>query len=188
MLWGALLDSGLPILNSAVDSRELHMPGPIARLCAFVVLLSLLFGCAPRVRRSRTIVTGKIEPRHFHFYTVVEKTGDEPGGWRAACIHLNIQRKNTGESFICTFGFEVPMENDDMSISIPLAQRIAAERTDEAARLVFGAATPESPLGLLCEAFKKTLRARLKASLGGSRVDTVCREEAVPVKFGEFAF
>jgi len=78
------------------------------------------------------------------------------------------------------------MANKDMPLSLPLAQRIAAERTDESARLVFGAATPESPLGLLCEAFKKTFRARLKASIGGARVDTVCREEAVPVQFGEF--
>ncbi len=78
------------------------------------------------------------------------------------------------------------MENMDMLFSISLAQRVAAERADEAARLVFGAATPESPLGLLCETFKKTFRARLKASIVGSRVDTVCREEAVPVQFGEF--
>lgn len=73
-----------------------------------------------------------------------------------------------------------------MPISIPLAQRIAAERTHESARLVFGSATPESPLGLLCEAFKKTLRVQLKASIAGSRVETVCRKEAVPVQFGEF--
>ena len=162
------------------------MLGRIAQLCALAVLLSVVSACAPRGRRTRTIVTGKIEPRHFQFYTIVEKTKSEPGGWRAACIHLNIQRKNTGESFICTFGVEVPMANKDMPLSLPLAQRIAAERTDESARLVFGAATPESPLGLLCEAFKKTFRARLKASIGGARVDTVCREEAVPVQFGEF--
>ena len=78
------------------------------------------------------------------------------------------------------------MENKNMPISIPLAQRISAEQAHEAARLVFGAATPEAPLGLLCETFKRTLRARLKASIAGSRVDTVCREEAIPVEFGEF--
>jgi hypothetical protein len=152
-----------------------------------IALLGLLSaGCAPSVTGTRTIVTGSIEPRHFQFYTVVKQRDDKPGGWRAACIHLNIQRANTGESFICTFGVEVPMQNKDMPISIPLAQRIAAERTDEAARLVFGAATPTSPLGLLCEAFKKTLRARLQASIGGSRLETVCRKEAIPVQFGEF--
>ncbi|WP_309895030.1 hypothetical protein [Archangium sp.] len=153
---------------------------------AIALLCLMSAGCAPSAKRTRTIVTGRIEPRHFQFYTVVKQRDNKAGGWRAACVHLNIQRKNTGESFVCTFGVEVPMQNKDMPISVPLAQRIAAERTDEAARLVFGAATPASPLGLLCEAFKKTLRARIQASIGGSRLETVCREEAVPVQFGEF--
>jgi hypothetical protein len=155
-----------------------------------IILANSIFpGCAPTVRRAgtRTLVTGRIEPRHFQFYTVVENTENEPGGWRAACVHLSIRRKNTGESLLCTFGVEVPMTNKDMPISTPLAQRIAAERTDETARFVFGAATLASPLGLLCAAFRKELGTRLKMSIGGSRVRTVCREEAVPVQFGEFA-
>jgi hypothetical protein len=154
---------------------------------ALALLMMVLAGCAPSVRRTRvkTLVSGKFEPGHFRYYPVVERAGDEPGGWRAACVHLKIQRANTGEAFVCTFGVEVPMANKDMPISTPLAQRIAAERAHEAARIVFSAATSESPLGLLCESFKKTFRARMKASIAGSRVDTVCREEAVPVQFGE---
>jgi len=163
---------------------------PTAFPMVFVLAGLLVTGCAPPVRRARTrtIVTGKVEPRHFQFYTVVEKNDEdgEPGGWRAACVHLTIRRKNTGESFVCTFGVEVPMTNNEMPVSAPLAQRIAAARADEAARFVFGAATPASPLGLLCQAFRNTLRTRIKASIAGSRVDTVCKEEAVPVQFGEF--
>jgi hypothetical protein len=163
------------------------MPRQIARLCALAVLLSILSGCALRGRRTRTIVTGKIEPRQIHYVTTVEHTGNEPGGWRATCIHINIQRKNTGESFLCRFGVEVPIRNNDGPVSLPLAQRITAKRTDEAARLVFGSATPESPLGMLCQTLKSTLKPLLSASIGGTRVNTECHEKTIPVQFGEFA-
>jgi hypothetical protein len=125
-----------------------------------------------------------MEPRHFQFVTVVKQRDKKPGGWRAACVHVNIQR-TTGESFLCKFGVDVPIENDDGPFSIPLAQRIAAERSNEAARLVFGSATPESGLGLLCEAFKKTFGVLLDASIRGSRVKTACHEKTIPVQFGE---
>ncbi|WNG63220.1 hypothetical protein F0U59_52035 [Archangium gephyra] len=146
-------------------------------------MLALLSGCGS-AGRTRTIVTGALEPRHFRFVTVVKQTGDEPGGWRAACIHVNIQRV-TGESFLCKFGVDVPIENEDGPFSIPLAQRIAAERANEAAHLVFGSATPESGLGLLCEAFKKSFGTLLRASIRGSRVKTACHERTIPVQFGE---
>jgi hypothetical protein len=80
----------------------------------------------------------------------------------------------------------MPIENKDGPISIPLAQRIAAERTNEAAQIAFEAATPESPLGLLCETFKKTLGGLLGASVSGSRVRTLCHKKTIPVQFGEF--
>jgi hypothetical protein len=160
------------------------MAGRITRLCALAVLLSVLSGCAPRGTRTRTIVTGKIEPRQIHYVTAVEHTEDEPGGWRATCIHINIQRKNTGESFLCKFGVEVPMQNNKGPISLPLAQRITADRTHEAARSVFGSATLESPLGLLCEKLKTTLRPLMNASIGGSRVKTPCHEKTIPVQLG----
>ncbi|HEX8437510.1 hypothetical protein [Archangium sp.] len=134
---------------------------------------------------TRTIVTGQIEPRHFQFVTVVKQRGKKPGGWRAACVHVNIKR-STGEAFLCRFGVDVPIENDDSPFSLPLAQRIAAERANEAARLVFGSATPASGLGLLCEAFKKTFGNLLDASVRGSRVKTACHEKTIPVQFGEF--
>jgi hypothetical protein len=70
-------------------------------------------------------------------------------------------------------------------ISLPLAQRITAERIDEAAKTVFRAATPASPLGLLCESLKATVTRLLDASLRGSRVKTRCHEKTVPVQLGE---
>lgn len=158
------------------------------RIHVLALLLALASGCLPA--RTITIVTGKIEPRQIHFATVVEHSEQEEregkeGGWRAACIHLNITRQNTGESFLCRFGVEVPMRTRNGPVSLPLAQRITAERIDEAAKSVFTAATPESPLGLLCESLKATVTRLLDASLKGSRVQTLCHEETIPVQLGE---
>jgi hypothetical protein len=162
------------------------MSRQVARIfVSALLLLSLSSGCAPSGRRTRTIVTGKIEPRQIHFVTIVEQTEDEPGGWRATCVHINIQRRNTGESFLCRFSVEVPIQNDDGPVSVPLAQRITAERTHEAARIVFGSATIESPLGMLCETLKTTLKPLMTASIRGSRVRTLCHEKTIPVQFGE---
>lgn len=157
----------------------------IGRRYVLVSLLALVLGCAPRGKGSRTIVTGKIEPRQIHYVTVVEQTIDGADGWRATCIHINIQRRNTGESVLCRFGVEVPIQNRHGPVSLALAQRITAERTHEAAWSVFSAATPASPLGLLCESLKKTLKPLLGASIEGSRVSTRCHEKTVPVQFGE---
>jgi hypothetical protein len=162
----------------------MNTPRRITRSKTLALLLAILSGCVP-AGRTRTIVTGALEPRHFQFVTVVKQTRDEPGGWRAACVHVKIQRV-TGESFLCRFGVDVPIENDDGPFSTPLAQRIAAERANEAAHFVFGSATPASGLGLLCEAFKTKFRALLGASIRGSRVKTACHEKTIPVQFGEF--
>lgn len=130
------------------------------RIHVLALLLAHASGCLPA--RTITVVTGRIEPRQIHFTTIVEQSEEDEkegkaGGWREACIHLNITRQNTGESFLCRFGVEVPMRTHEGPISLPLAQRITAERIDEAAKSVFTAATPESPLGLLCQTLKKTL-------------------------------
>jgi len=172
-------------LGSSRSSRMHWVPKRFVRLCAFALLLPMLSSCVRPVSRPKTIVTGRTEPRHFHFVTVVEKTEEGPGGWRAACVHVRIARSNTGESFDCKFGLEVPIENGEGPVSLPLAQRIAAERTNETARMVFESATPASPLGFLCEKFKNTLRPLLEASIGGSRLMTRCHEKTIPVQLGE---
>lgn len=163
------------------------MSGNSLRALTLTWVLPLFAGCAPPITGTRTIVTGEIEPRHFQFTTIVEQDRDEPGGWRAACVHIRIQRDTTGESFICKFGIETPLRNKEGPISTPLAQRIAAERTNEAARLVFGASTPVSPLGMLCESFKATLSPLVEASIAGARVKKACHKKTVPVQFGELA-
>ncbi|WP_257448075.1 hypothetical protein [Archangium lipolyticum] len=164
------------------------MPGARSRLCSLALLLLVSLGCARTGPRTRTIVTGKIEPGQIHFVTDVEPEPDPdaPSGWRVACIRINIQRANTGESFFCEFGVEVPIRSKDGPISLRLAQRITAERTHEAAEAVFSAATPESGLGMLCQTLKTTLKPMLWASIEGSRVKTPCHKKSIPVQFGDF--
>lgn len=156
----------------------MNKPGRSAWPPALSLLLSLLSGC----------VTGRIQPSHFQFVTVVEKTLPGADGWRAACVHAKIKNGTTGEFFFCKFGVEVPIENRDGPVSMALAQRLAADCANEAALSVLGAATkePDPPLGILCESFKTTYGALLNAAIGGARVTRVCDKRTRPVIFGEF--
>jgi hypothetical protein len=142
-------------------------------------LFVLLLGCAT--------VTGRIQPIHFQFTTIVNQRAPSAGGWRAACIHARLKNGTTGDFFFCKFGVEVPIESREGPISIPLAQRIAADCTNEAAYTVLEAASkePNPPLGLLCESFKTAYRLRMGAAIPGSRVVTMCAPSAKPVMFGE---
>ena len=70
------------------------------------LLVTLLSGCA--TSRTATIVEGALEPRNFRFVTVVEQRGDEPGGWRAACLRLPI-KSDTGDESICKMGVDMPI-------------------------------------------------------------------------------
>ncbi|MCY1076864.1 hypothetical protein [Archangium lansingense] len=157
----------------------MNMLGQSARPHVLVLLLSLLSGC----------VTGRIQPVHFQFVTVVEKALPGPDGWRAACVHAKIRNGTTGDFFFCKFGVEVPIENIDGPVSIPLAQRIAADCANEAALSVLGVATrePDPPLGILCEQFKTAYGVPLNAAIGGARVTRVCDKKTKPVIFGEFS-
>jgi hypothetical protein len=157
----------------------LNMTGWSARTPVLLFLLSLVSGC----------VTGRIQPVHFQFVTVVEKTLPGADGWRAACVHARIKNGTTGDFFFCKFGVEMPIENRDGPVSIPLAQRLAADCANEAAITVLGSATrePDPPLGILCEKFKTTYGALLNASIGGARVTRVCDKKTKPVIFGELS-
>lgn len=157
----------------------MNRPGQFAPRHLVVLLLPLVAGCTGS---SITLVRGRIQPRHFSFVTVVEKTDEGPDGWRAACIHAHVQR-TTGDSYICRFGVEMPIENRNGPISTPLAQRIAARCANEAAYTFFKSTTPETPLGLACEGFKKTYHLVLNRALSGSRVKTQCHEKTTPVEF-----
>jgi hypothetical protein len=154
----------------------------VLRLCLLVAWLLLLPNCAAG---TMTLVEGGLGPEHFQFVTVVNQHGDEPGGWRAACIHVPISRA-TGESFICRMGVEMPIKTGaDGLISTPLAQRISADCANLAAQIALGATTPATPLGAACESFKAHYRAFLNNAVSGSRVKTMCHEKTNPVVVGE---
>lgn len=143
-----------------------------------VMLLALATGCT--AGGSYTIVEKHVEPRHFKFVDVVSKKGKGPGGWRAACLHLRLQH-TAGPFYLCKLGVEMPKENGDAGpISLPLAQRIAADCANLSADTALGATTPATPLGLACESFKKTFNVVLRGAVKGSRVVTLCDKATSP--------
>lgn len=148
-----------------------------------LVLVGLAFpvvaGCS--AGRTHTVVEKRVRPRHFKFTTLVEKTDAGPGGWRTACLHLQLQR-TVGHPYICRVGVEMPLETtEEGTISTPHAQRVAASCANLAADLAFAAVMPETPLGMACTRFIETYAATLWRALKGSRVMRQCRDEAEPV-------
>ncbi|WP_208721560.1 hypothetical protein [Corallococcus aberystwythensis] len=115
-------------------------------------MLSLSMACVGPT--DRTVVTGRILPRQIRFVTITEAPPGRAGGRRAACIHIRILRDNTGEALMCRFGVEMPLQNFEGPVSTALAQRIVADRINEVSQTVFGAATLESPLGMMCESLR----------------------------------
>jgi hypothetical protein len=89
----------------------------------------------------------------------------------------------TGESIIYKFGVEMPIENKDGPISIPLAQRIAAECANQAADIVLGSATIETPLGIACESFKTTYDMLINSAIAGAHATRMCHPKTKPVNF-----
>jgi hypothetical protein len=135
----------------------------------------LLLGCA----------SVGVQPRQFDFVTVVEKTEPGPGGWRAACLYALVENMTTGDSLVCKFGVELPLETErEGPISTMLAQRIAADCANEAAARVFRPATAEVPPGLACEEFKKSYYAILSLAMPGARVTQTCHPKTTPVTIG----
>jgi hypothetical protein len=157
-------------------------PKQVARLHVLPLLLLLLSGCGPVVI-GHTIVKGQLEPEHFQFVTIVPKRGKGAGGWRAACVHAHI-RRTTGESYICKFGVEMPIENRDGPISTPLAQRVAAECANHAAYSVFKATTPGTPLILACHGFIDTYDVLINNAIGGAHATKACHKKTTPYEFG----
>ncbi|XXF80386.1 hypothetical protein P2318_11715 [Myxococcaceae bacterium GXIMD 01537] len=155
------------------------MPPP--RLLIRSLLLPLLLlaaGCS--MGGSYTLVEKHMQPSHFRFVDVIEKTAPGPDGWRAACVHLSLRHAG-GSAFICRFGVEMPIATlADGMIPAPLAQRIAADCSNLAAELAFSSTTPATPLGLACESFKKAFRGTLGRAVAGARVMTVCHASAEP--------
>ncbi len=133
-------------------------------------MLPLLAGCS----------INHYQPHHFQFVTVVKKSEPDSGGWRAACLHVPIVNTATWNTFFCKFGVEMPLETQaDGFISTALAQRIAADCANEAAKIVLDFPNSPSP-GLLCQDFKSTYHTILNRAVLGSRVTTQCDKETTP--------
>ena len=147
---------------------------------ALVMAAPLLSGCASNVT---TLVEGSLQPGHFRFVTVVPRRGPGAGGWRAACVHAPI-RRDTGDSFICKFGVEMPLENSAGPSSTALAQRVSADCANQAALTVFRSVTPSTPLGLAYETFKSTYEGIINLAIGGAHATRVCHAKALPVEAG----
>ncbi|RKH32928.1 hypothetical protein D7Y13_23980 [Corallococcus praedator] len=162
------------------------MDGPTVRRHWLAAGAALTLSLACVGPTGRTFVTGRIEPRQIRFVTVRETTPGEAGGRRAACIHIRIARDNTGEAILCRFGIETPLHNHEGPVSTALAQRITADRINEATYSIFGAATVETPLGMLCESLKAALRPAFQASIAGGLFTTQCHEKTTPVLFGAY--
>jgi hypothetical protein len=84
---------------------------------------------------------------------------------------------------MCKMGVDMPIKTEeDGLMSIALAQRIAANCANLAARIAFAPTTPETPLGLACEGFKRTYSDVLYKAAIGSRVKTMCHKKTEPVE------
>ena len=142
----------------------------------------LLSGCTGP--RTLTIVEGALEPRHFHFVTIVEPSEEEAGGWRAACLRLPI-RSDTGDQILCKMGIDMPIKTkQEGMISLPLAQRIAANCGNSAAQLSLSATSGDTPMGIACQTFKSSFHFTLNAAVEGSRVKTACHAKTDTLKPG----
>lgn len=150
-------------------------------LQAVALLLSQLWGCASGA--ATNLVEGSLQPSHFQFVTVVPKRGRGAGGWRAACVHAFL-RRDSGDSFVCKFGVEMPLENGEGPISTPLAQRVSADCANQAAYTVFRSLTPATPLGLACETFKSTYESIINRAIAGAHATRVCHARTRPVEAG----
>lgn len=141
-----------------------------------LLIAVLLSGCT--TPRTVTFVEGALVPRNFRFVTIVKQRGDEAGGWRAACLRLPI-KSDTGDAIICKMGVDMPIKTlEDGLITLPAAQRIAADSGNAAAQIAFAPTTIETPMGILCENLKTTFHLTLDAAVVGSRVKTACHPKA----------
>lgn len=85
-----------------------------SRLSGAVVtqLFTIFLVVMPQTGCVHQPVNGLVKPTHFEFVTITPQRKRGPGGWRAACIQAQIKHGNSGESYICNFGVEMPIENE----------------------------------------------------------------------------
>jgi hypothetical protein len=154
------------------------IPERLARMPAFLILRWLLV--FPPILSGCSI--NHYQPGHFQFTTIVAKKGPGPGGWRAACIHATVINKSTMEPYFCQFGVGMPMQTKDVALmSVPLAQRIAADCANQALSDVIAAPASSLP-GLVCTQFRNTFHVILNRAVLGSKVTVLCEEETKPFR------
>lgn len=165
------------------DVRQGSRVGIHVRSFASLLLPALFSGCAtskPSIcvgPKPSTVVESLTDPGDFNFVVVVPRRGKGAGGWQAACVPFHLKR-DTGELFICRLGVEMPIANDTVTVSIPLARRVASDCANLAAQGVFSSATPATDLRSACEAFRVAYDSTLRAAIGGARVNKACNEKA----------
>jgi hypothetical protein len=146
----------------------------MSRLQLLPLLLLWLSGCA--------VVEGSLRPEHFQFVDVVSKKGKGPGGWRAACVHVGIKKSATRDLFLCKFGVEMPIENEEQGfIPVDRAKNVSAKCANLAARNILSLTTKETPLGIACEVFRVEYELILNETVKGAHVPKMCHARTKPV-------
>jgi hypothetical protein len=137
--------------------------------------LPLLSGC----------ILGGVQPGQFQFVTIVEKTEPGEGGWREACLHALVENMTTRDSFVCTIGVGMPIQNKQNGfITTWAAQSIAAECANKASELAILPAPATAPSALVCQGFRDQYSALLDKAVRGSRVTGMCHRKTTPVRIG----
>ncbi|MFY0562487.1 hypothetical protein ACN28E_01485 [Archangium lansingense] len=158
-----------------------------ARVPRLVVLVGVLLGgcgCAT----GRNTVTGRITPAHFEFTQTVKKSGpkNEPGGWRAVCIHARMTMGDSGATHVCKFEVGMPMRNDDQGeISLQDAQVAAAAMANQAMYKILLDADPGVMLFIHCKNFKTLYDLMIKEKIRGAKVTACTSEDVKTIHFDE---
>jgi hypothetical protein len=162
-----------------------------ARSPRLVVLVGVLLwgaggltGCVT----GRNTVTGEITPAHFEFTQTVKKSGpnNEPGGWRAVCIHARITMGDSGATYVCKFEVGTPLRNGDQGeISLLYAQHAAAAMANRAMYKILSEADQGEMLFTHCKDFKTLYNLMLKEKIYGSEVSACISEDVKIIHFNE---
>jgi len=168
-------------MRSAIDSSRPHIPSLLT-----LVLAVGLSGCS-HGQPPLNSVDGYIGPEYFRFREIVKapRNADKPGGWRAVCIHAQINSGDSGATTVCKFEVGVPIRPKDQGeIRLEEAQFAAAAMANRAARDVLGSAHPGTMLAELCNRFKQTYELMLNTKFSGAKVGACMTEGTETVLFG----
>ncbi|HLL00588.1 MAG TPA: hypothetical protein VK539_08390 [Myxococcaceae bacterium] len=154
-------------------------------------MLSLGWACmglsCARGRSGSNPVVGVITPEYFRFrQTVADNDPRQPGGgWRAVCIHAQLNQGTSGAKTVCKFEVGLPLRTEDQGvITLEEAQFAAAAMANRAVRDVMGRAHPGEMLFTLCEDFKTIYEAMLNTKYASSRVGACLSAGIETVPFG----